>query len=94
MGTDKPHQRAALEIDDFSDRLLTEVDIAARQQRSVKTLQNQRVAGGGIPFIKLGRSVRYRLSDVLAYELASRHASTSEKFGSSQLSSPERKYDE
>jgi hypothetical protein len=60
------------------DRLLTEAEVARRQGRSVKTLQNQRVNGDGIPFLKLGRSVRYRLSDVIAWEEAGRCHSTSE----------------
>ena len=48
--------------------LLTEQQLAERQQRSVKTLQNLRVKGGSIPFVKIGRHVRYRLSDVIAWE--------------------------
>lgn len=59
------------------DILLTEAEVARRQSRSIKTLQNQRVSGGGIPFLKLGRSVRYRLSDVIAWEEAGRCYSTS-----------------
>jgi hypothetical protein len=58
--------------------MLTEQQVAYRQCRSVKTLQNQRVAGGGIPFLKLGRSVRYRLCDVIAWEAARLVGSTSE----------------
>jgi hypothetical protein len=59
-------------------QLLTETEVAERQNRSVKTLQNQRVIGNGIPFLKLGRSVRYRLSDVIAWEEARVVSSTSE----------------
>jgi len=33
-----------------------------------QTLKNWRNTGRGIPFIKLGRLVKYRLSDVLKYE--------------------------
>ena len=58
--------------------LLTEVEVATRQARSVRTLQNQRVLGGGIPFIKLGRAVRYRLGDVETWEENRRFSSTSE----------------
>jgi hypothetical protein len=50
---------------------LTEKELAARHQRSVKTLRNARVNGGFIRF------VRYRLSDVLAYEAANSVGSTS-----------------
>lgn len=63
--------------DNVNDRLLTEKEVAARQGRSVKTLQNQRLTGGGIPYLKLGRSVRYRLGEVVAWEEAGRCASTS-----------------
>jgi hypothetical protein len=56
---------------------LTETQLADRQQRSVKTLQNLRVKGGSIPFVKIGRHVRYRLSDVIAWEAAHTLASTS-----------------
>lgn len=60
------------------DVLLKEEEVARFQGRLVRTLQNQRVLGGGIPFLKLGRSVRYRLSDVIAWEGARRVMSTSE----------------
>lgn len=61
-----------------TERLLTEQQVAERQGRAVKTLQNQRVSGDGIPFVKLGRSVRYRLSDVEAWEAARVRTSTSD----------------
>src|SRR5688572_11827924 len=61
------------------DRLLTEREVAIRQHRSIKTLQNQRVSGGGIPYLKRSRSVRYRLSDVIAWENSHLRTSTSEK---------------
>src|SRR3954462_12353117 len=64
--------------DPTQDRLLTEAEVARRQSRSVKTLQNQRVNGDGIPFLKLGRSVRYRLSDVVAWEQSNFRISTSD----------------
>lgn len=57
---------------------LTERELAARHQRSVKTLRNARVKGGFIPFVRIGRNVRYRFSDVLAYEAANSVGSTSE----------------
>jgi hypothetical protein len=60
---------------------LTEQQLAERQQRSVKTLRNQRVTGGGVPFCRFGRSVRYRLSDVIAWEAARVVESTSEAKG-------------
>lgn len=47
--------------------------------RARSTLQKDRVAGTGIPFIYIGRQVRYRESDIQKYiaELSSRR-STSE----------------
>ncbi len=59
-----------------TDVLFTEQQLAARHQRSVKTLRNLRVQGGYVPFVKIGRHVRYRLSDVVAYEKAHLQLST------------------
>ncbi|MBP9811360.1 helix-turn-helix domain-containing protein [bacterium] len=39
--------------------------------------QKSRVRGGGIPFYKIGRSVRYRLSEVEAFFESNRANSTS-----------------
>jgi hypothetical protein len=57
---------------------LTETQLATRHQRSVKTLRNARVSGGYIPYVKIGRNVRYRLSDVLAFEQGALKRSTSD----------------
>jgi hypothetical protein len=62
---------------DQTEVFLTEQRLAARHQRSVKTLRNDRVSGGYVPFLKIGRSVRYRLSDVLTFERAALKRSTS-----------------
>ena len=50
------------------ETLLTEQQLAARWQVSPKTLRNARVSGRLLSFVKIGRSVRYRLSDVIAFE--------------------------
>lgn len=50
--------------------LLTEGQLAARWQISLKKLQADRWRGNGVPFVKIGRLVRYRLADVQAYESA------------------------
>lgn len=60
---------------------LTERDLATRHQRSVKAVQYQRITGGGVPFVKFGRSVRYRLADVEAWEDAHLRTSTSDSGG-------------
>ena len=61
------------------EQLLTETDVSRLTGRAVSTLQKDRCVGTAIPFIRLGRLVRYRQSDVAAY-LASlpAHSSTSE----------------
>jgi hypothetical protein len=63
------------------ETFLDENQLAARHQRSVKTLRNERLRGGGIPYVKWGRSVRYRLSDVEAWEQAHLRRSTSDVGG-------------
>jgi hypothetical protein len=45
------------------DELLTESEAARLRRQSVRTLQAERLRGDGCPFVKLGRSVRYRRSD-------------------------------
>jgi hypothetical protein len=57
---------------------LNEKQLAERWAVSVRTLQAARVKGGGVPFVRIGRSVRYRLEDVLAYEHARLRTNTSE----------------
>ncbi len=47
--------------------LFTEIQLAERLQVSVKTLQNQRWQKVGIPYLKIGRAVRYRRIDVELY---------------------------
>ena len=50
----------------LADPLLSDTDVARLIGRARKTLQKDRLRGGkeSIPFIRLGRLVRYRLSDV------------------------------
>lgn len=57
---------------------LTEKQLAERWQISVRTLQANRVKGTGVPFVRIGRAVRYSMDEVLAYEEAQRRTSTSE----------------
>lgn len=66
-----------MELDNFKstahndcDVFLTEKQLADRWQISVKKLQADRWNGVGAPYIKLQRLVRYRLSDIRAYETA------------------------
>jgi hypothetical protein len=57
---------------------LNEKQLADRWGVSARTLQAARVKGSGVPFIRIGRAVRYRLEDVLAYEQARLRTNTSE----------------
>src|SRR5947208_1035762 len=62
-----------------SQQFMTERDLARRWRlASAKKLQADRLKGTGCAFIRIGRCVRYRLTDVEAYEAAHRHLSTSE----------------
>ena len=62
----------------MSDLLITEVEASAMRGQSVRTLQMERLKGGGCPYVKLGRSVRYRRSDVEAFINARVVTSTTE----------------
>lgn len=48
---------------------------------AASTMEKQRVAGGGVPFVKLGRAVRYRVCDLEAYLADRVVSSTSEMRG-------------
>ncbi|MDX7949941.1 DNA-binding protein [Lichenihabitans sp. Uapishka_5] len=56
---------------------LTDVELAQRWGISPKTLRNNRVLGVGVPFVRLGRAVRYAMATVVAYEAANTVSSTS-----------------
>ena len=59
--------------------LLTQREAAALLRLSERTLERMRVSGLGPKFIRLGRSIRYRLTDIEA-DIASRVvSSTSER---------------
>ncbi len=58
--------------------LLTEDDLAARWNVAPKTLANQRCRGDGIPFIRLGRLIRYDPDVVAEHEASRMVTSTSE----------------
>ena len=47
--------------------LLTEKEVQEVYKINVKTLQRERCNGSGIPYVKLGRRVRYKISDINAY---------------------------
>jgi hypothetical protein len=49
------------------NRLVTEFEAAEILGRAVQTLRNDRHLRQGPPYIKIGRSVRYQVSDLLNY---------------------------
>lgn len=64
-----PAYRPVLDL--VHDVLITAPDLALRWQYTTNHLSNLRNAQRGIPFVKLpGGAIRYRLSEILAAELA------------------------
>ncbi len=45
-------------------KYLNEKEVSKLTSRSLSTLRNERSLGRGIPYLKIGRSVRYDLIDV------------------------------
>ena len=54
------------------DPLLDDLQVSRVVKRARSTLQKDRVTGTGIPFVRIGRLVRYRQSDVEAWLAARR----------------------
>jgi hypothetical protein len=65
----KPNRNQSLaEFDSAPDStLFNQVVIAHVRDCSIATLERDRWAGGGIPFIKIGRAVKYKKADVLRW---------------------------
>lgn len=59
-------------------QFLDEHQVADLLCQSVRTIQKWRVSGAGPGFYKLGRSVRYRRAEVIAWAEARRKAHTSQ----------------
>jgi predicted DNA-binding transcriptional regulator AlpA len=55
------------------EKLLSDRDLSQLTGRSRSSLQKDRLTGNTVPFLKIGRLVRYRLCDVEAW-LASRRS--------------------
>ena len=47
--------------------LFSQVTLAALRHCSVSTIERDRWAGLGVPFVKIGHAVRYRKSDIRAW---------------------------
>ena len=54
------------------ETLLTTRDLAQRWQVNAGSLANDRSAGRGVPYVKIGGAVRYRLCDVEVFEASCR----------------------
>jgi hypothetical protein len=65
-------------LHDNHDQLVDEHTAATILHRKVPTLRKDRWAGTGVPFIKIGRSVRYSVKDLRDYIAANRVHSTTQ----------------
>ena len=59
--------------------LLSQREAATLLHLSERTLERFRVSGAGPKFVRLGRSIRYRLTDIEAFIAARIVGSTSER---------------
>jgi len=48
-------------------RYVTEREVSKITSRALPTLRNDRHLGKGIPYVKVGRSVRYSLTDIIEF---------------------------
>jgi len=63
---------------DLPDVLLTQGEYARLRRCSERTIERERTSGDGCKYIKIGRSVRYRQTDVFNFIEAHVCQSTSE----------------
>lgn len=61
----KGEKKQILEVDLNRFRYLTEQEVSKLTGRGLQTLRNDRHLGRGFPYSKLGKSVRYRLGEIL-----------------------------
>ena len=61
------HKRFPLEKTDVETRYLTTKEVSQLTGIAIPTLCNARHRSEGIPYVKVSRSVRYLLADVLEY---------------------------
>ncbi len=48
-------------------RYIDEIEVAKITGRKIQSLRNDRFKGQGLPYVKLGRSVRYSLKDIVDF---------------------------
>ena len=65
----------------MNGRCISQIELAQRWQISESTLERWRAEGIGPVFLKLRGQVRYRDTDILAYEDQALHASTRYRAG-------------
>jgi predicted DNA-binding transcriptional regulator AlpA len=70
------------------DSALTENQAAEFLGMSVRTLQAWRVRGGGPPYVKIGRAVRYRRRTLVAFQEQHTVTSTTEADARTRGSTP------
>lgn len=58
-------------------RWISEKEVSAMTGRKLPTLRNDRFLGRGVPYTKMGKSVRYSVEDVVAF-MEARRVSTSD----------------
>jgi hypothetical protein len=58
---------------------ITEKDVSFITHRALSTLRNDRFKGRGIPYSKIGRSVRYSRKDVINFMESRRITTSSER---------------
>ena len=51
----------------YPPKYVTELEVSRLIGRALSSLRNDRFNGRGLPFIKLGRSVKYDIDEVEAY---------------------------
>jgi excisionase family DNA binding protein len=51
----------------MNEQYLTDAEVAQLTKIGLSTLRNQRCKNVGIPYVKFGRSVRYKLQDVINF---------------------------
>jgi hypothetical protein len=61
------------------DQLLSDRDVEKITGRAQSTLQKDRVAGKGIPFVRMGRLVRYRMSTPTSHHWTYRSTSEADE---------------
>ncbi|MDD5757981.1 MAG: DNA-binding protein [Desulfobulbaceae bacterium] len=59
------------------NRWISEKEVSEMTGRALPTLRNDRFLGRGLPYTKMGKSVRYLIADVVAY-MEARRVSTSD----------------